>query len=202
MKEDYTFLKILFVVFIVGAGYLSSNSKNSSREDNSEKKTGDISAFFSTNTDFSSIEQCIQYARDNSLTMEKLKAGAISCRAIFYTDDNIDKKNKISKLGKCFIENFENVVDDASGIREISKCSKYPESIGFARAIAKNFSMAERVAEEQENQLFEIESAMQRNNSLIQSAEPISNQPPAPFLIDDGGVMKNCIMIGVIMNCN
>jgi hypothetical protein len=98
MKEDYTYLKILFIVFIVGAGYLNSNSKNSSRENNSGKNTGDISAFFSTNTDFSSVEQCIQYARDNSLTMEKLKAGVISCRAIFYADDNIEKKNKISQL--------------------------------------------------------------------------------------------------------
>jgi hypothetical protein len=201
MKTE-TFLKIMILVCFFGIVHLNMNSKNSNREVNSGKNIGDIGAFFSTNTDFSSVEQCIQYVRDNSLTMEKLKAGAISCRAIFYTDDNIDKKNKISKLGKCFIESFENIVDDASGMREISKCSKYPESIGFARAIAKNFSMAERVAEEQENQLFAIESAMERNNSLIQSVEPISNQPPAPFLIDDGGVIKNCIMIGVTMNCN
>lgn len=151
---------------------------------------------------FSTVAECRDFVKKNSATAEKLSAGLYSCRAIFNEIKDQNKKSQAFLFGQCVINDLSSIHDDTSGTKIVSLCGDKSGAMEIARYVALNFSQAHRIANQLEAQQLEMEILAKQRLSI--SSPTISNEPPAPIIINDssGNLLKTCMAAGSIVHCD
>jgi hypothetical protein len=170
------------------------------KRDGSAEDRNLVHSLLPTPEKFTSLDKCFEYVKSNSTFDEKVAAGGYACLAIFNGRPEPELKTEFAKLGRCVIENFSDIQDDASGIRTISICGKNSQVMGLARHMSTIFSPAVRIEKQRQRQLLEMEALARRNPPPITSPNP---PLPQPFLFDDGsGSIRPCVAAGAMVHCD
>ncbi len=148
---------------------------------------------------FQTKDECTAYVQKNSGNQEKLSLGLFACIASFDTDKSKTTKKKFSQ---CVLNDFNEITDDASGKRVVTKCAESSNEAGLDIYFSKQFDPSERMIKKladikEKDRMESIES------TFLPGISRANNIPSGDgmVILNTDGDLKTCMKLGLELNC-